>query len=427
MRKNWLKNIFSSELIRNSSILVSGNAVGQAVALLVYPILSRIYSDADFGVFALFSSVVGILCILSTGKYEEAFVLTKDKKESTALLGFLFRLLFGFCAILFLFLFFFRSASFSLLNMESLTDYWYMIPLTIFATGIFATLGGVSNKEKRYKIIASSNVTFNLLSSALRIGLRYITPNAMGLISGQLIAQVLSCFSFYKLKSNIQNAILKVKWREMLECAKRFIAFPKYNLPQNFINYFSTNLPFFFLAGIFGEAKLGLFFLAFNVSFRPINLLSASMYQVLFEKATSLTYEKQKISFLFNVYWKNNFLFILPFFILAFLLAPLLFKFIFGTEWEESGNYFRYILPWMFIVLCTSPMGFLPLLFNKQKIAMWFEVAYFLIRCLGLYIGIYLNSFNLAILLFSAVGFIFLVVKLIWFKYLIKQYDTGLY
>lgn len=422
---SFLNPIRHSELIRNSSLLISGNVLGMGVSFLIMPVLSRLYSDADFGVFALMMSLTGILSLVATGKYEEALVLTKDKEEATHLLGFLMRLLSGSALLLFLFFLFFREPTLSWVNMEVLIDYWWLIPLFVFLLGLYTILTNLANKVKHYKAMASAGLLLNLLNALSKVAAYFAMPFAGGLFAGQLSGQLLACFPFYKLRGYLTKA-LSTRREQRRAAARKYRDFPVYNLPRGVLNSFSMNLPYLLLTGIFGEAKLGLFFMGFNITFRPISLISNSVYQVLYEKVVGMKQQQQRISPIIYTYWKQTLLYITPCFLLAFALAPWLFKIIFGAEWEESGTYFRYILPWMLGVLVATPMGFLPLLFERQRTAMLLEGAYFLSRIAALAVGIYLHDFNLCILSFSLVGLFFMVITLVWYRSLVREYERQL-
>lgn len=56
------------DIWKNSAQLLSANVVAQAIGLLVYPILTRLYSPDDFGLFNLFLSIGGILVLCSTAE-----------------------------------------------------------------------------------------------------------------------------------------------------------------------------------------------------------------------------------------------------------------------------------------------------------------------------------------------------------------------
>ena len=49
-----------SEFSRNVLTLMTGTTIAQAIPIAISPILTRIYTPEDFGVFALFIGVVGV-------------------------------------------------------------------------------------------------------------------------------------------------------------------------------------------------------------------------------------------------------------------------------------------------------------------------------------------------------------------------------
>ncbi|MDL2222790.1 oligosaccharide flippase family protein [Bacteroidales bacterium OttesenSCG-928-M11] len=423
--KDKFRSFIKSDLVRNSSILVSGGMIGQVIAFLATMVLTRIYTDEDFGSFALFMSVASILGHFGTGKYEEAIVLSKTKREAHALVGFINTWLPIFSLFLFVVLFFFRKPIFSLLHIEAIHDFWFLLPVMAFVVSLSNILTGLANREKRFKAIAGASVTQNTASSLSKIAISPVFPNAWGLLSGQILSYVLSCLAFFRLRKDVFLSF-KQKWANKKKAAIEYKDFPKFNLPRNVLNSISFNLPFLMLTSLFGEAQLGLFFLAFNTSFRPINLVVNSIYLVLYERSAQLKNKGEKISPLLNVYVKNNLLYILPCFVLLFIFSPQIFSIMFSEEWKASGIYLRYLLPWLYMILFTAPLGFIPLLMKKQKAYMWFEILYFIFRVLGIYIGILQKNFHLAIILFAAVGFTFMTIQYIWYRWTIKRYEKSI-
>ena len=82
--KNGRLSFFSADFAKNALTLVSGSVVGQAIALLIYPLLTRLFSTEDLGVYATWLSVVDVLVLLSTGRYESGIMLSRDKSEASA-------------------------------------------------------------------------------------------------------------------------------------------------------------------------------------------------------------------------------------------------------------------------------------------------------------------------------------------------------
>jgi len=419
--KTWLR----SEIFRNSSIILGGNVVGQLVALSVYPILTRVYSNSDFGVFATFMSVCALLTTLGTGRYEESLVVAKDRKETVDLLGFSLKLLTAFSFILLLGLALIRKPVFSFFKMDSIEPFWIYIPVTVFFTGLTFLLNNLATREKQFKRITAAGLTQNIVNTAGKLIAGFSGLTRMGLIFSNAVSVIASNYPYLSLKKFLMDA-LKGKWNDERKAALRYIDFPSFNLGRTFLSGFSINLPFLILIGVFGEASLGLYSLSFTLLYRPINLIGNSLYTTLFENAASTVRAKKSLLSSLKKYWKYLCLFIFPWFILAFFIAKPLFVILFGAQWEESAMYFQYLLPWMFMALLASPVYFVPIIFKKQKIALILEVTCLLFRWGALGVGIYSASFQTGILLFSLAGLLFTALNFIWFYSLISKYERSL-
>lgn len=69
------------EYDKNILKLFSGTAIAQAIAFVTIPLIAKLYSPSEYGVYAGLSSWISILSILSTGKYELAIMLPEDDVE----------------------------------------------------------------------------------------------------------------------------------------------------------------------------------------------------------------------------------------------------------------------------------------------------------------------------------------------------------
>src|SRR6056297_3261448 len=78
--------IRKSEFLKNVFTLVSANTVAQIVAVLIYIIISRVYTPAELGLFALYMSIISITSIVCTGKYELAVMIPEDEAKGAGLM-----------------------------------------------------------------------------------------------------------------------------------------------------------------------------------------------------------------------------------------------------------------------------------------------------------------------------------------------------
>ena len=70
-----------STYAKNVLTLMTGTGLAQAIPIAISPILTRIYTPEEFGVFALYMAIASILTVLVTGRYEMAILLPKKDPD----------------------------------------------------------------------------------------------------------------------------------------------------------------------------------------------------------------------------------------------------------------------------------------------------------------------------------------------------------
>ena len=85
MRK-WFKEFIGryigrSQYKKNVLIMVVGRVAAQAIPILITPILTRLYSPNDFGVFGVFLTIISIVAMASNGRYCLSIILPKDEDK----------------------------------------------------------------------------------------------------------------------------------------------------------------------------------------------------------------------------------------------------------------------------------------------------------------------------------------------------------
>ena len=84
------------------------------------------------------------------------------------------------------------------------------------------------------------------------------------------------------------------------------------------------------------------------------------------------------------------------------------------------------MLPWLYVSLLSCSINYLFDVFMKQKWGLLFEVLLAVMRVAGLAIGIWANSFMLAIICYSLVTALALVVQIVWMMVQVRAYDRAL-
>ena len=83
IRNTLLKSAFFQNVVK----LLSGNLIVQIIAFFLATIITRLYTNDDFGLLAKFMSIAGIFTILSTARLEYAIILPKEDDEAYELIS----------------------------------------------------------------------------------------------------------------------------------------------------------------------------------------------------------------------------------------------------------------------------------------------------------------------------------------------------
>lgn len=82
---NRIRKIIFSNTFKNLSTLMSGTVIAQLIGILASPLLSRLYTPSNFGLWGTFLSIVAVITVIASLKYELGIIL-EEKEESAILL-----------------------------------------------------------------------------------------------------------------------------------------------------------------------------------------------------------------------------------------------------------------------------------------------------------------------------------------------------
>ena len=411
-------------MIRNFVKLFSANVVAQVIGLLVYPILTRIYAPEDFGLLNLFLSIGGIFTLLSVAEYQYAIVLPKQDREAASVfhIGFLLLLL---STIIVAISALFSSQISTLFDSPQLSSFYWLMPVYVFCMGLWNLLNYWYIRQKKFSDVSTYQISQSVLSAGGKIGLGYAGVLQGGMILSTVIAPMVAlvCTVVANIKKGIQP-LFRFSWQDIRTQTVSYRNFPLFVMPRSLMNVVGGNLPILLLTPYFGLAEIGFFSMAITLTFRPINIVCSSIYQVLYQHISERVNDGGSIfRLLFNYLWKMGVLVLLGFVGLYFMLPKLVVWFL-GTDWVMVSDYVRIMLPWLFMVMLNTSVSFLPDVFKRQHIYLVFEIVYVVLRLAALCVGVWMQSIYYAILWFSVVGAIVLLIELVWFMLMVNRYEV---
>jgi lipopolysaccharide exporter len=300
---------------------------------------------------------------------------------------------------------------------------WF-VPLSTLLIGFFQVSIYWHNRHKQFRRTAVGNLSQSIVNSGVKLTTSSAVPAGGGLILGAIVGQIAGAGYFlFNWLRKFKMYFADISRSGMKEVASFYYRFPGFNLPNNLVNSISNSLPVFLIGAYFGAAELGLYSLGFTMIFRPMNLVTNSMEQVFSQRVIKKYTERISIRRDVLTLIKRSFqIGIIPF-LLAGVFGPLIFRTIFGAEWEESGRYMQLLIPWFFTAFMANQLTFIPDLFSLQKTAFLLNIIRLVLRIGGMVIGIWQQDILLALGLFSAASFLVVVVTLFWYIRLVRDFE----
>ena len=161
---------------------MTGTTIAQAIPIAISPILTRIYTPEDFGIFALYISFSSIFSIIATGRYELAIMLPKKDSDAINIVVISFFMSFIISFIAFLLIVFFNQPIASFLGNKEISSWLYLIPVSVLLTGMYQSFNYWNNRHKRYKQLAFSKVVQSGTSATSNLGMGFNDFGSSGLI-----------------------------------------------------------------------------------------------------------------------------------------------------------------------------------------------------------------------------------------------------
>ncbi len=169
-----LQKIFRIPIIKNLGILMTGTILAQMLAMGFQVILRRMYSPEDFGAFAVYMSMIGILATWSSLRYEQVIVLPKEDAKGDSLLGLSLILSVLFSLFICVICWFFSHQVLVWTGLASEYHHWiYWLPLSLFLFGTYQALNFYLIRLKWFSLSANNKVvrrgTEGVIQTALGI------------------------------------------------------------------------------------------------------------------------------------------------------------------------------------------------------------------------------------------------------------------
>lgn len=399
--------------LRRLMLLSGGTVLGQGLIVLSSPLLTRLFGPAEFGAFAVFSALTGILGTVAALRYEFAVPVARDADEAAHLV--LAASLASLVVALLLtgLVWLAGPAIAGLVGLPEIALWLWLVPPALLLWGIGSGLSFWSVQLGTFRI----NALNRILQSGSQAGGQVLFGlgglGSAGLILGYALGYLVRTLHLLLGLPAAERARLgRPSWRSVWALARQHWRYPVYSGPSSLLQSACQLLPAVLVAGLYGPAAAGWFALSQRIMGLPVRVLSEAASQVFLGEVAQVQGAALRRLFLqtAGLFLLLGSIGMLP----LLLVGPGLFALVFGEAWREAGIMVQLLVPLYlarFVVLPVSQtlnvlqrqdLHLLSSLLNAGAMAASFALGALLELGTHLTIGLFSLSSTLAFVFYLA-------------------------
>lgn len=341
---SYIRNITKEgSFVKNALVTTSWNGAVIVTQILLSPIITRLYGPSEYGVFAIFNSIVMNLALVGSLRYCEAIVIAANEEERNNLIALNLLLATSLALLSFVALIFFSDEIASFLDVSGSAEILFLIPFSFFMAFFLELLININVRRRKFSRNGLAGFVLQTTSRLSNIAYAVVVAGRYtGLIIGDFVGKIACLFSltlFQGKKDQPERTWFEGVTRSSVKAvAIKYKSFALYYLPSQALVSLSANIPLYFFQWLYGSPMVGAFAFAASLLELFNRLIPYSLSPVLLQKASDLKNISHdllcdRIYKLFLVMLGGG-----TFIYAGFaLLGRVVFPFVFGSSWQLTG------------------------------------------------------------------------------------------
>jgi O-antigen/teichoic acid export membrane protein len=362
--RRWLPEI---SFLRKLSILAGGTLVGQVLVILSSPFLTRFFIPDEFGIFAVFGALCGILAAIAALRFEFAVLVAADDEDAAALV--MVTIVAAAAMALFQAFLIWRLEDWfvAIVDTPALAGWLWLLPPLTLTWGLGSALAQWSIRRNTYAI-NGFNRTLQLGSQAGgQVILGLLGAGAPGLIIGYVGGYVVRTAHYLRyLPASDRFLFLSRRPAALWRNARTHWRYPAFAFPSGLLHSSCDLAPVFLVAALYGPTMAGWYGLGQRVMALPMQMLSQVASQIFLGETRGLDGAALHRLFLrtLTLFAGLGVVGMLP----LVLYGPELFAFVFSEPWREAGRIVQLLVPLYLVRFIVQPVSQLLYVLNRQAI-----------------------------------------------------------
>lgn len=336
---------------------------GAIMTFIALPVLTRLYSVADFGAYGIALAIVSILSTVANLRLDQALLVADEQdKKSLIFEGTVFSTAIAVISGIVI------SA---ILNVEMAGA----VATGVLANTLIQSLYNYQFSAHKEYFCAGLNVFRSAIVLAVQLSLPLVMQ--ISLVNSYNVSSIIMIVAvlIYLLKYQLYQ----VSWQAF----KNYKDFIYANTPHALLNSFSHNLPYYVVSHFVGVQAMGFYAIVERTLRVPINLISQTLRQFFIRKFknTESNQNALKASVLLS-------LVSLPLFAIFFILPESLYLWVFGSEWVGISSYFQILALGYWAIFCNPPSSAFLIAQRNSQVLFKLQIVELIIK-FALFAGFY--------------------------------------
>lgn len=335
----------------------TGSAIGLAAVALSLPLLTRLFDTRDFGTYAVYTSVLSILLVLSAMKYELAIPLPEADSDAEHLVSLslilvvCWTVIVGVACIL-------AASSIASWSGASRLVAATVLPVALFSAGSFTVLSHRAIRTGAFSTVGRSVVTQRVGQVLAQAASGGLGRTAAGLCTGDAFGRA-AAVTYLAARSRKTAGGWGISFSRsgIQAVAHRYRRFPQYTVWGSLANVAANQLPFILLALFYGQEVTGTFAVAAAITSIPSVVIAAPMgHAYLREGALAWRESPRRLRSLYLTTLRRVMILgIVPAAILV-ISAPAILPVVLGDQWHETAQYVQVLAVGFYGAFVTQPL-----------------------------------------------------------------------
>lgn len=325
--------------IKKASIIGLSGALGQALTFVSMPLMTRLYAPEAFGMWAIFVSLVSLIGVAATLRYEVAVVLTPTNEEAANVVV----VCVAISALISMFAWAVVETNgrwlLGEISFNQLKSFLWCTPLITLCMGFYGVVNAWFIRTEEFIWYSLMQFVLPFLTLLTQIFSAISGWNgAEGLVIGTALGQCGAALIGLTIVLAKYSHIFwrAISFRDILKVLVKYKNYPLYMTPYTILGTIRERL-IYLLLGAYGSGRdPGYYSVASRFVNAPNSLVSGAIRPIYFQKASSSNFGslEQPITRLLYILA----IIMVPFSTFFIMHAKYICSLIFGEVWAEAGS-----------------------------------------------------------------------------------------